>query len=74
MVLGILVVYFMSQLKIRLLAVFTILAKKVKQVNQFLPKYKMIRGIIITEEPLIKTSTNKIKRQENINAIQSYSN
>ncbi len=54
--------------------IYSILAKKVKKVNQFLPKYKMIRGIIITEEPLIKTSTNKIKRQENINAIQSYSN
>ena len=54
--------------------IHAILAKQVKRVNQFLPKYKMIRGIIITEEPLIKTSTNKIKRQENINAIQSYSN
>ena len=49
--------------------IYTELSKKVKQVNALMPKYKAIRGIIITEEPLIKTATNKIKRQENLNAI-----
>ena len=34
-----------------------------------MPQYKAIRGIIITEEPLIKTTTNKIKRQANLDII-----
>ena len=34
-----------------------------------MPKYKAIKGIILTEKPLIKTTTNKIKRQENLDAI-----
>ena len=39
-----------------------------------MPKYKAIRGIILTEEPLIKTTTNKIKRQDNLNAIEKLKN
>ena len=49
--------------------IYNALSKEVKQVNSLMPKYKAIRGIILTEEPLIKTATNKIKRQENLNAI-----
>jgi long-chain acyl-CoA synthetase len=45
------------------------LKEKVKEINKTMPNYKSIRGIIITEEPLIKTTTNKIKRQENLNKI-----
>ena len=40
------------------------------EINQNMAKYKAIRGIILTEEPLIKTSTNKIKRQANLDAIK----
>ena len=46
------------------------LLDKVKEINAQIPKYKAIRGIYITEEPLIKTTTNKIKRQDNLNAIK----
>ena len=42
---------------------------KVKEVNQIMPKYKAIRGMIISEEPLIKTTTGKIKRQANLDAM-----
>ena len=46
------------------------LSKKIKEVNQTMPSYKAIRGMILTEEPLIKTTTNKIKRQENLDEIR----
>ena len=36
-----------------------------------MPKYKAIRGMLISEEPLIKTTTNKIKRQANLEVIES---
>ena len=44
--------------------------EKIKEINAQIPKYKAIRGMYITEEPLIKTTTNKIKRQDNLNAIK----
>lgn len=46
------------------------LANKVKEINKSMPKYKAIRGITFTETPLIKTTTNKIKRQANLDAIE----
>ena len=45
------------------------LYKKIKEINKIMPAYKAIRGIYITEEPLIKTTTSKIKRQEEIKTI-----
>lgn len=45
------------------------ITKKIKEINKLMPEYKAVRGIILTEEPLIKTTTNKIKRQENLDAI-----
>lgn len=50
--------------------IYKVLSKKIKEVNQTMPSYKAIRGMILTEEPLIKTTTNKIKRQENLDAIR----
>ena len=47
-----------------------VLQDKIKEINQIMPKYKAIRGMIISEEPLIKTTTNKIKRQANLEAIE----
>ena len=41
----------------------------VNWINKIMPAYKAIRGIYITEEPLIKTTTSKIKRQEEIKTI-----
>ena len=42
---------------------------KVKEVNKLMPKYKYVREMIITEEELIKTTTLKIKRQEEMKKI-----
>ena len=46
-----------------------VLGDKIKEINKIMPKYKAIRGIIISEEPLIKTTTSKIKRQANLDLI-----
>lgn len=43
--------------------------KDVKEINQTMPKYKYIKGIIVTTEPLIKTTTLKIKRFEEIKTV-----
>ena len=37
--------------------IYKVLSKKIKEVNQTMPSYKAIRGMILTEEPLIKTTT-----------------
>lgn len=42
-----------------------------EQVNKTLPKYKYIKHLILTKEPLIKTSTNKTKRNEELAKIKS---
>ncbi len=49
--------------------IFKAISGKIKEINQALPHYKAIRGIILSEEPLIKTTTNKIKRQNNLELI-----
>ncbi len=49
--------------------IYEILNAKIKEINNQMPKYKAIRGIILTQEPLIKTTTNKIKRQNNLDEI-----
>ena len=46
-----------------------VLSDKIKDINKIMPKYKAIRGMVISEEPLIKTTTNKIKRQANLELI-----
>ena len=46
-----------------------ILEKKIKDINKTLPMYKYIKHITITDEPLIKTTTNKIKRKEELDKI-----
>lgn len=50
--------------------IYQAILSKVKEINQTMPKYKAIRGMILTEVPLIKTTTNKIKRQENLDIIE----
>ena len=51
--------------------IYRVLTEKIKEVNSVMPKYKAIRGIIISEEPLIKTTTGKIKRQANLELIEN---
>ena len=47
-----------------------IMATKIKEINSILPRYKAIRGYFLTTKPLIKTTTNKIKRQDNLDEIE----
>ena len=49
--------------------IYKVLWNEIKVINDMMPKYKAIRGIILTEEPLIKTTTNKIRRQENLKNV-----
>ena len=46
--------------------VFRTIAEAVKEVNKKLPKYKNIKKFDIRETEFIKTTTNKIKRQDNL--------
>lgn len=46
-----------------------IIWKDIKQINKTMPPYKYIRELIITDEPMIKTTTQKIKRFEEIKNI-----
>ena len=41
------------------------------KINKQMPAYKYIRNIIITDIPLIKTTTQKIKRNEELKLIES---
>ena len=40
-----------------------------QKINKSIPAYKYIREIIVTNEPLIKTTTQKIKRHEELKRI-----
>ena len=46
------------------------ISEKIKKINEIMPAYKGIKGIVLTETPLIKTTTNKIKRHEEIKTVQ----
>ncbi len=46
-----------------------IIWQEVKKVNKTMPAYKYIRDIIVTEQDLIKTTTQKIKRFEEIKTV-----
>ncbi len=50
--------------------IYKAISEKIKEINKLMPKYKAIKGIIVTQEPLIKTTTNKIKRQNNLDKIK----
>ncbi len=44
-------------------------AKDLAAINEILPKYKHINHFIITDEPMIKTTTQKVKRRAEIEKI-----
>ena len=46
-----------------------IIWNKIKEINKTLPMYKYIKGLTVTDVPLIKTTTNKVKRNEEIRLI-----
>lgn len=43
-----------------------IIMKDIKEINKTLPTFKHIKRIIVTDEPMIKTTTQKVKRNEEI--------
>ncbi|MBQ8588622.1 MAG: AMP-binding protein [Clostridia bacterium] len=43
---------------------------QIKEINKTLPMYKYIKGLTVTEVPLIKTNTNKVKRNEEIRTVK----
>ena len=43
--------------------------EQIKEINKTMPKYKYVKELIITEEELIKTTTLKIKRHEEIKKV-----
>lgn len=46
-----------------------IIWKDIKEINKTFPKYKYIKNLIITDEPMIKTTTQKVKRYEEMKKI-----
>ena len=43
--------------------------QEIKSINRTMPTYKYIKDIIVTDEELIKTTTRKIKRHEEMKKI-----
>ena len=48
---------------------YDIIWNDIKNINQKMPKYKYIKHLIVTDEPMIKTTTQKVKRHEEIKKI-----
>lgn len=48
---------------------YKIIWNEIKEINKTLPRYKYIKGMILTDEELIKTTTKKVKRQEEMKKI-----
>ena len=46
-----------------------IIWNEIKEINKTLPMYKYIENMILSKEPLIKTTTNKVKRNEELKLI-----
>ena len=49
--------------------IYTAINNEIKEINKIMPAYKAIRGILLSTIPLIKTTTNKIKREKNLEQI-----
>lgn len=48
---------------------YQIIWEQIKELNKTFPRYKHIQNMILTQEELIKTTTKKIKRQEEMKKI-----
>ena len=46
----------------------------IKEINKKMPTYKHVKNIIVTDEEMIKTTTVKVKRQEEMKKIQAEMN
>jgi long-chain acyl-CoA synthetase len=51
--------------------IFEIINNKIKEINRTMPLYKAMRGLTITEEPISKTTTGKMKRYEELSKIKA---
>ena len=47
-----------------------IIWEKIKEINKTLPTYKYIKHMILTDKELIKTTTKKIKRNEEMKLME----
>ena len=50
--------------------IYNIINEKIKEINRTMPLYKAIRGLKITQVPIIKTTTGKIKRYEEMKKLK----
>ena len=50
---------------------YQIVWNQIKELNKSFPRYKHIQKLILTDEELIKTTTKKVKRQEEMKKILS---
>lgn len=48
---------------------YEIIWKQIKELNKTFPRYKHIQKLLLTDEELIKTTTKKVKRQEEMKKI-----
>ena len=51
--------------------IYEIINNKIKEINHNMPLYKAIRGLTLTQEPIAKTTTGKIKRYEEMKKINA---
>lgn len=49
----------------------TIFWQKIKEINKTFPPYKYIKNMLLTDQELIKTTTQKVKRNEEIKMLLS---
>ena len=50
--------------------IYDVLWDMIKEINKTMPEYKYVKKIIVTDEELVKTTTQKIKRHEEMKKIQ----
>ena len=48
---------------------YKIIWMKIKEINKTLPQYKYMKNMILTSEPLVKTNTQKVKRNEELKKV-----
>lgn len=49
--------------------IYEILWQEIKKINKTMPAYKYMRSVIVTDQELIKTTTQKIKRHEEMKKV-----
>ena len=54
--------------------IYKIIWEQIKELNKTFPRYKHIQNLILSDEELIKTTTKKVKRQEEMKKILAKKN